>query len=526
MTPEHRRLEEDAARTRHWKRWGPYLSERAWGTVREDYSADGDGLGLLPARPRPLARLPLERGRPRRHLRPPPAHLLRAGALERARPDPQGAAVRPHRQRGQSRRGRQGVLLLPRHARRPTPTCRCSTSTRRRRSPTRSWSTRTAAAAAASPSSSWSTPASSTSDRYFDVFVEYAKADADDILIRDHGRQPRAGGRAAPRAADALVPQHLVVGRRRRGPALRAASPRRRRGDRRSSTSRATAGAGSTATAPPELLFTENETNTARLFGTPNATATSRTASTTASSTAARDAVNPARRGTKAAAHYRRDRARGRTRRRPAAADRPRARRPGRRRRSAPTSTASFARRQREADEFYADGDSRRARRPTRERVMRQALAGLLWSKQFYHYVVARLARRAIPAQPPPPAERAARPQQRVAAPLQRRRHLDAGQVGVPVVRRLGSGVPLRAARAGRPRVRQGAARAAAARVVHAPERPAAGLRVGVRRRQPAGARLGGVARLQDREEAHAASATACSSSASSRSCCSTSPGG
>ena len=94
------------------------------------------------------------------------------------------------------------------------------------------------------------------------------------------------------------------------------------------------------------------------------------------------------------------------------------------------------------------------------------------------------------------------RTQSRVDAPLQRRRHLDARQVGVPLVRRVGSRLPLRAAGAGRSRVRQGAARADAARVVHAPERPATGLRVGVRRREPAGARLGGVARLQDREAA------------------------
>lgn len=42
ITPEHQRLSEDAARTKNWKRWGPYLSERQWGTVREDYSANGD----------------------------------------------------------------------------------------------------------------------------------------------------------------------------------------------------------------------------------------------------------------------------------------------------------------------------------------------------------------------------------------------------------------------------------------------------------------------------------------------------
>ena len=40
-TAEHRRLAEDLARQRNWKRWGPYLAERQWSTVREDYSADG-----------------------------------------------------------------------------------------------------------------------------------------------------------------------------------------------------------------------------------------------------------------------------------------------------------------------------------------------------------------------------------------------------------------------------------------------------------------------------------------------------
>src|SRR5271170_2903001 len=42
MNPEQVRLSEDAKREKDWKRWGPYLSERQWGTVREDYSATGD----------------------------------------------------------------------------------------------------------------------------------------------------------------------------------------------------------------------------------------------------------------------------------------------------------------------------------------------------------------------------------------------------------------------------------------------------------------------------------------------------
>src|SRR5579859_5597675 len=48
MTNEEIRLAESRARKKHWKRWGPYLSERAWGTVREDYSHDGNAWEYLP----------------------------------------------------------------------------------------------------------------------------------------------------------------------------------------------------------------------------------------------------------------------------------------------------------------------------------------------------------------------------------------------------------------------------------------------------------------------------------------------
>ena len=92
----------------------PYLSERQWGTVREDYSAGRRRLGLLPARPRALARLPLGRGRARRHLRRH-QRLCFALALWNGR-DPilKERLFGPDRAGGQPRRGRQGVLLLPR----------------------------------------------------------------------------------------------------------------------------------------------------------------------------------------------------------------------------------------------------------------------------------------------------------------------------------------------------------------------------------------------------------------------------
>src|SRR6188472_731983 len=48
QTVEHRRLADSEARYADWKNWGPYLSERAWGTVREDYSADGSAWDHFP----------------------------------------------------------------------------------------------------------------------------------------------------------------------------------------------------------------------------------------------------------------------------------------------------------------------------------------------------------------------------------------------------------------------------------------------------------------------------------------------
>ena len=48
LTPEQIRLDEDSRREKNWKRWGPYLSERQWGTVREDYSPGGDAWNHFP----------------------------------------------------------------------------------------------------------------------------------------------------------------------------------------------------------------------------------------------------------------------------------------------------------------------------------------------------------------------------------------------------------------------------------------------------------------------------------------------
>ncbi|TQS37179.1 hypothetical protein Golomagni_02357 [Golovinomyces magnicellulatus] len=48
LTEEEKRLQEDRDRVKYWKKWGPYVSERQWATVREDYSADGDAWNHFP----------------------------------------------------------------------------------------------------------------------------------------------------------------------------------------------------------------------------------------------------------------------------------------------------------------------------------------------------------------------------------------------------------------------------------------------------------------------------------------------
>ena len=321
---------------------------------------------------------------------------------------------------------------------------------------------------------------------------------AEDILIRDHGRQPRAGGGARCTCCRTLWFRNTWSwGRaRRRGRELRGAAGDG--GDRARPSTIVGEAAGSTCEGAPELLFTENETNTRRLFGVRRAP-----------SPYVKDGFNDyvvhgrAERGEPGATRARRPR---RTTGRDARAGRdghvrlrlhrPR-RRAGRRsdglrRRSSPT-------RMRGGRRVLRDGASRRRSPTTRATCMRQAFAGHALVASSSTTTTCATGWTATRPQPPPPPERQARPQPRLDAPLQRRRHLDAGQVGVSLVRRLGPGLPLHPARAGRPGLRQGAAHAAAARVVHAPERPAPGLRVGLRRRQPAGPRLGRVARLQDR---------------------------
>jgi hypothetical protein len=153
---------------------------------------------------------------------------------------------------------------------------------------------------------------------------------------------------------------------------------------------------------PPELLFCDNETNLARMYGVSGGPRWPKDGINNHLVSGA-DTVNPQRRGSKCAAWYRLTVGPGET-----AEVRLRLRPVGAGPEPATALGADFdavvARRRAEADEFYS-GLTPAAASADEAAVMRQAFAGLLWSKQFYHYEVARWLD-GDPAQPQPPPQR------------------------------------------------------------------------------------------------------------------------
>ena len=189
VTAEHARLaeatgraEDDLFSANPWYEWGPYLSERAWGTVREDYSESGDAWDSFPHdHARSRAYRWNEDGMAGisdiRH------DLCLALALWNGqRPDPQGADVRAHRAAGQPRRGRQGVLVVPRRAAEPRaaevalplPAGRRSRTTR----------SSTTAAGSNDPELELLDTGAFDDDRFWSVDVTYAKASPTEVLMR------------------------------------------------------------------------------------------------------------------------------------------------------------------------------------------------------------------------------------------------------------------------------------------------------------------------------------------------------
>ncbi len=182
----------------------------------------------------------------------------------------------------------------------------------------------------------------------------------------------------------------------------------------------------------PPLLFTENESNTLRLWGYDSGQSYSKDAFHRYLIQGGANAVNPDETGTKACGVYRIELESWRIAKCCTSACTP-ATRPQ------PDFHQVFLDRIEEADDFYSFAPASLS--DDARMVQRQAFAGLLWSKQFYHYVVDQWLK-GDPAMPPPPPERLLGRNRQLDSRLQRRRAVDARQMGVPLVRRLGSGVP------------------------------------------------------------------------------------
>jgi hypothetical protein len=395
QTAEHRRLLSCEIREADWKKWGPFVSDRAWGTVREDYSSTGSAWEYFPH--------DHARSRAYRWSEDGLAgvcnrfqNICLAVALWNGQ-DPilkerlfgltgnegnHGEDVKEVYFYLDSTPTHSYMKMLYRYPQVEFPYARLVAENQRRGRDEPEFELIDALGD------------SFAQKRYFDVFIEYARATQEDWLCRIS-----AVNRGPDPAPIHLLP-HLWYrnvwswGYGRSRPVLKAL-------DRQTVyTDHAHLGerwwhVNGVARGSLCLLFTDNDTNADRLFGAANSSPYVKDGINDAVVDGRLDRVNPAGQGSKVAAHFQ------------AVVD------PGstfsvqirftNRENREPFSDfdAIFIQRIKEADEFYAaiqrpdlDDDARA--------VQRQAFAGLMWTKQFYHYAV-ELWLRGDPGQPPPP---------------------------------------------------------------------------------------------------------------------------
>jgi hypothetical protein len=424
LTTEDRRLEDDRIRKKYWKRWGPYLSERQWGTVREDYSRGGtaweyfphdharsrayrwgeDGIGGISDRHQLICfGLALWNGRD---------SILKERLFGlNGHEGNHGEDVKEYYFYLDSTPTHTYMRMLYKYPQLAFPYEQLVEENRRR--------------GKASPEYELVDTGIFAESRYFDVFVEYAKADVEDILIKI-----TAVNRGPEHAELKILPSIWFRntwswGKDLRRPMVRAgvcvpgsvcAELQHWQYGKR----------WLLCAGKPELLFTENETNQQRLFGGKNRSYVKDAfhAYVTQGDTAA---VNPKQVGTKMAALYPVALGPGEsvtlklrlmdmeplaamtdssgmvgTIPSPAHAERAE---------GVPGSNdfgdgfdGVFAARQKEADEFYASRIPNELSDDAKS-IMRQSFSGMLWCKQFYHYDV-RTWLDGDPAGPPPPKER------------------------------------------------------------------------------------------------------------------------
>ena len=398
LTKEQQRLDEDARRQKHWKRWGPYLSERAWGTVREDYSPHGtawesfshdqarsrayrwneDGLAGISDRHQYICfAIALWNGRD-------PILKERIFGLT-GHEGNHGEDVKDYYFYLDATPTHSYMKYLYKYPQAEFPYAKLVDENRRRSRRQVEYELIDTGVF--------------DENRYFDVVVEYAKASPEDLLIRirvvNHGPDP---------AKLTLLPtlwfrNTWSWGLDARRPRMREGKPAKGMsvieldheyyGQRRLWCDR-----------QPMLLFTENETNSRRLYNDMDGTRYVKDSFHDYVIHGDKDAVHPDKIGSKAAAHYTLSLASGES-------DTIHLRLTNDKSDNDLTHEAFhaiFLQRIQEADEFYntlAPSDISEDARL----VQRQAFAGLLWSKQFYHYDVNRWLK-GDPTGSEPPRER------------------------------------------------------------------------------------------------------------------------
>jgi hypothetical protein len=408
VTAEESRLQRSVERTEHWKRWGPYLSERAWGTVREDYSADGSAWTYLPhdhARSRAFRwNEDGIAGISDRHqnicfaLAFWNGHdpILKERLFGLSGPEGNhGEDVKEYYFYLDSTPTHSYMKFLYKYPQGEFPYGQLVEENRRRDK--------------SAPEYELLDTAIFDENRYFDIFVEYAKAASEDILCRIE-----VVNRGPEKAELHLLPTIWFRNRWTWGYAN--PRPELRRGQSASVPGEAETGAAVIelehdyygrrllyCEGAPELLFTENETNNQRLFGGTNPSPYVKDGIDNYIVHGMKEAVNPAEEGTKAAAHYSLEVGAGESVRvclRFTMADEPLS--GGRA--FGESFDQAFALRVQEADEFYASVIPQHLSTDAQS-VMRQSFGGMLWSKQYYHYVVEEWLK-GDPSFPPPPAAR------------------------------------------------------------------------------------------------------------------------
>jgi len=393
LNAEQVRLRENGEGRGHWHRWGPYLSERQWGTVREDYSAGGDAWdefsheqarsrayrwgedgigGLSDDHQRLCLGVALWNGRD-------PILKERLFGLTNGQGN-HGEDVKELYYYLDATPSHSYLRMLYKYPQAAFPYQWLVEESGRR--------------GLGEPEFELIDTGLFDESRYFDVEIEYAKADDADTLMRvtAHNRGPDA-------ARLHILPQLWFRNRWswKEGstkPTMAA------RGDAAVATSHRTLGPyAAHFDAPEALLFCENETNFARLYGISGRGDHPKDAFHDYLIEGRRDAVNPAGTGTKVCGVYR--------------PEIPAGGRHSIRLRLAKGDVmaepfadfdAIFARRRQEADAYFGDLQRGVADEDER-RVQRQALAGMIWSKQYYHYDVPEWLH-GDPTQPPPPPER------------------------------------------------------------------------------------------------------------------------